>query len=227
MKENMLPIKLTEQKEITEENPLLVIGYDESVIKTLPKGTHVIDPSMSKTNEGYHKFSDKVFLTKDLSTFSLGRKFANIVSCNTLHLEKNLEGIMNQIHDHLEDEAFIYFPLSPPDPISKYLETEEVKPHLKPDIKQNTRTDVEEAALSAPFASVLIEEKKENISFFSEDDLASYIKGQLKNYTNYENEELEKKSKELSAQIYKIHDKDKVLSLSSPWIFLTLSNYED
>ncbi|MCH9620844.1 MAG: hypothetical protein S4CHLAM20_02480 [Chlamydiia bacterium] len=224
MNANNLPSKVFSQKELKEEDPVLVIGYNETLLQNLPPGTCIIDPSLSKTKAGFHNFPNKTFLTKDLKSFSLGKTFPTILSHNTLHLCKDLKEIMIQIQSHLTGEAIIYFPLKPISHIQTFLADEKWKPYNKGIYQIRDRVDIEEATLAAPFSNILIEEKIEHFSFFSENELLLYLKKELKTLTSLNNQELEETAKDLSSQIYKIHDKDQILSLPSSWILLTLSN---
>jgi hypothetical protein len=227
MSQNNLPTKVFLGQELKEDDPILVIGYNESLIQNLPSNACTIDPSISKIQTGYHKFQDKTFLTKDLKTFSLGKTYPTILSHNTLQLCKDLTAIMIQIEKHLSEEATLYFPLRPCPQIETFLQDEKWDGHKTETFQIRDRTDIEDAVLAAPFNNLLIKEKLEHTSFYSEHELQNYFKQQLSILTDLNEKALDDCSAELSSQIYENHDMDQVLTISTPWILVTLSNEED
>lgn len=224
MKENTLPSKIFVQKQTEEDPSTLVIGYNDTLLANLCPGTLVVESSMSKTKEGYHRFGENTFLTKDLHTFELGKTFRSILSHNTLHLEKDLPEIMVQIHKHLSCDATLYFPLKPAAQILAFTQDDKWLPFKSDTYIQRDRADVEDAVLSAPFEEILIEEKTEHLDFYSREELESYITKQLTLLTTLQDPALHEAATELTNSLYKDHDPDKVFTLSSPWILLSLSN---
>lgn len=228
MKNRYLPPSIFKQKSVNECKTTLVIGYNEGLIPTCQKGAVVIDPSLSKTHLGHNTLAETTFLTKDLSTFSLDKKFQSIVSFNTLHLHKDLHLIFRQIQKHLLEEATLYFPLAPDPRISTFLESKGYSCYTNEPLFQiRSRADVEDAALFTPFITTMIEEKTEHLPFYSKESLKAYIIEQLNLLTDLSDSKLDKAAKELVENIYMNHDEDLVLTVSTPWILLTLSNDPD
>lgn len=218
-----ITLKVFEDKELNEKDQILVIGYNETLIPVLPEGTVTIDSSISKIQHGSSQFIQHNFFAKDLTSFNLNKKFQKILSLNTLHLTDNLKSVLLCVQKHLIGEAIIYFPLSPNILIEEYLSQNDLIKEKETKIFQKrTREDVENQVLEVPFNSILIEEKKENITFYSKEDLSKYLSLELPKLITLKDDELRMYSKELTDLLYQ--DSDKVLTLSTPWILLTLSN---
>jgi hypothetical protein len=200
--------------------PILLIGLDQSLLPTLPKGSYIIDSSFSKIKNIEN--SNFLFETKHLPTFTLNKKFLNILSLNCLHLEENLEQILLRIYHHLINEAILYFPLAPNESIEKYLQDMGlIKQNCSAKFQYRTRTDVEIATLQVPFNSILIEEKNEISTFYSKEQLNLYLLEIIPTISTLEEQTLKQTAKDLTNKLYK--EEDKILTLSSPWILLTLS----
>jgi len=224
---HLLP-SVFKKKSENECKTTLVIGYNEGLILTCQKGAVVIDPSLSKTHLGHNTLGENTFLTKDLPTFSLDIKFQSIVSLNTLHLHEDLHLILRQIQKHLLEEATLYFPLAPDPRITSFLELKEWSAYTKEATFQiRSRADVEDAALFAPFITTMIEEKTEHLPFYSKQTLKAYLFEQLNLLTDLADSKLDQAVRELAELLYINHDEDQVLTVSTPWILLTLSNDPD
>ncbi|MCH9812039.1 hypothetical protein K0U07_04670 [bacterium] len=225
MTNNYLPSTVFEKKEWDEEQKILVVGCNEALIRSLPKGTTAIDSSISKVQRAAPHHGEKTFLTQDLTAFDLGKKFTQIYSVGTMQCEKNLPAIFVHLEKHLEEEALLYFPLAPDPRVAAFLEEEKWIEHTKDaPFQKRSRLDVENAALTAPFDSVLIEEKIEHTQFYSKQALQTEIIHQLSSLTTMQGEIKTTCAKELTEHLYEGHDPDKVFTLSTPWILLTLSN---
>ncbi len=225
MTNRYLPPSIFKEKDWQDRKETLVIGYNEGLIHTLSKSAVVLDPSLSKTHLGHNTLPESTFLTKDLSTFSLDKKFQTIVSLNTLHLHKDLHLILRQIQKHLLEEATLYFPLAPNPKITSFLELKEWSAYTKEATFQiRSRADVEDAALFAPFITTMIEEKTEHLPFYSKESLKTYLYEQLNLLTDLADSKLDQAVRELAELFYINHDEDQVLTVSTPWILLTLSN---
>jgi hypothetical protein len=212
-----------ESKKVNSTNNILVIGINRSLISNLPKGCFVIDSSLLKIKEIDN--TDHIFETKNLQTFNLHKKFANIISLNSLHLEKELEKIICCIFNHLEEEAILYFPLAPNSLIHNYLLVNNLIPKdFCPTFQYRTRQSIEDAVLKLPFSSILIEEKVENFHFSTKEELYLYLLDLLPKLCDLKEKILENTAKGLSKELYK--EEDKILTLSSPCILLTLSREE-
>lgn len=228
MKNRYLPPSIFKQKSVNECKTTLVIGYNEGLIHTCQKGAVIIDPSLSKTHLGHNTLAETTFLTKDLATFSLDKKFQSIVSFNTLHLQKDLHLILRQIQKHLLEEATLYFPLAPDPRITSFLELKEWSAYTKEATFQiRSRADVEDAALFAPFITTMIEEKTEHLPFYSKESLKAYLLEQLNLLTDLSDSKLDKAVRELVENFYMNRDEDLVLTVSNPWVLLTFSNDPD
>ena len=228
MTNRYLPPSIFIEKSLDKCKEILVIGYNEGLIHTLSKGAVVLDPSLSKTHLGHNTLPENTFLTKDLSTFFLDKKFQTIVSLNTLHLHKDLHLILRQIQKHLLEEATLYFPLAPDPRITTFLELKEWSSYTKEASFQiRSRADVEDAALFAPFITTMIEEKNEYLPFYSKESLGAYLYEQLDLLTDLTDYKLDKAIKELIELFYMNHDEDQVLTVATPWVLLTLSNDPD
>jgi hypothetical protein len=228
MTNNRLPSKFFFEKPKESDENTLIIGYNSELLASFSKGSMVIDPSLSKTHLGHSQFPENIFLTKDLATFTLDKKFTSIISVNTLHLSKNLPLILKQIEKHLVKQASLYFQLSPNPVILNFLNKEPWSCYRKDPLFQiRNRSDVEEAALFAPFLSVLIEEKIEYLYFYSKEVCSTYLYEQLNILTDLVDDKLLIAVKELVEIFYLDHDEDQVLTIAAPWIFLYLSNEKD
>lgn len=225
MANNYLPSTIFENKEFKEEQNFLVIGCNDSLVSSLPPGTITIDSSISKVKNAASRHVDKTFLTQDLTTFDLGKTFTNIFSVGTMQCEKNLPEIFIHLEKHLDEEALLYFPLSPAPSITTFLEQDKWIEHTKNStFQQRSRTEIEEAVLSAAFDSVLIEEKIENIPFYSKDALRAHLNHELTTHITLTGAEKNNCAEELTDYLFKDHNPDQVFTLKSPWILLTLSN---
>ncbi len=226
MTNSNLPSRILENQLLTKDSSILVIGYNEALLNFLPDEYTTIDPSISKIKMAPSKHPKGSFQTQNLETFSLNRTFSKILSMNTLHLAKNLDRILQQIEKHLEEEAILYFPLAPNPLIEKFLLEEKWEEGQKapPLFQKRSRTEVEDAVLAAPFESVMIEEVEEHQNFYSESMVIPYLIAQLSNLTNLTDDALHDCAAELKEVLYRGQNKDEVLTISSPWILLTLSN---
>ena len=228
MTNNYLPSTILEKKEFDEEEQILVVGCNEALIRSLPKGTTAIDSSISKIGRIAPHHGEKTFLTQDLTAFDLGKKFTKIYSVGTLQCEQNLPPIFVHLEKHLEEEALLYFPLSPDPRIASFLEGEEWVEHTKEaPFQKRSRVEVENAVLTAPFHSVLIEEKIEHSQFYSRQMLEKEINKELSLLTTLQGPAKIACAEKLAGELYEGHDQDKVFTLSAPWILLTLSNDKD
>lgn len=228
MIDKTLSTELFQNKDFSEHDKILVIGYNPSLVHCLPKGTVTIDSSISKITSACARHQEKTFQTRDLTNFSLEKKFTNIYSMGTLQFEKDLSSIFIHIHKHLIEEALLYFPLSTSPIIERFLEEERWLPSTeKIPFQKRNRFDIEEAALSAPFESILIEEKTENISFYSKESLKAYLLEELTFLTTLDGKEKTLCAEELTEYVYKDQNPDQVLTIKTPWILLTLSNDKD
>ena len=220
MKEISTFFKIAPDESNVFSSPILVIGLNESLVSKLPKGSYIIDSSFFKIKNIEN--SDHTFETKHLPTFNLNKKFLNILSLNSLHLEENLEGVLSRIHHHLTNEAIVYFPLAPNHLIEKYLQDNGlILQNFTPKFQYRTRSDVEIAALQVPFNSILIEEKTEISTFYSKEQLNLYLQEIIPTLTNLEEKTLKQTANALTNELYKYEDK--ILTLCAPWILLTLS----
>ena len=226
MSYNTRAIQLFQHQDVDDNKQLLIIGYEETLAKNLPKGSIFIDSSIQTIKYASSKFPDKSFMTKDLSTFSLQQKFHSILSLNKLHLVSNLKETFSSIEKHLLGDAYLYFPLSCDKRINSFLKEKTENNNLFKESKfnQKNRSDIEDAILQTPFDDIHIEEKTEYLSFYSITSLEEYLKKQLPLLCSLSNDELDNYAKDLSAFLYKNQDNDQVFTLSSPWILLSLSN---
>jgi hypothetical protein len=225
MNDKNLSIEIFQHKDFNEKDNILVIGYNTSLLRSLPKGTVTIDSSISKIRNAHSHHHDKTFQTQDLAAFTLEKTFTNIYSMGTLGLEKDLTNILIHIHKHLLEDALLYFPLSSSPLIDTFLEEEKWKVSTEnTPFQKRSRSDIEEAVLAAPFESILIEEKTENLSFYSKESLRTYLLQQLSVLTNLQGEQKVLCAEELTEKFYAGQNPDQVLTLKTPWILLTLSN---
>ena len=226
MMNSNMPTKILENQILTKDSSILVIGYNESLLSSLPDGSTTIDPSISKIKIAPSKHPKGSFQTQNLETFSLNKTFSKILSLNTLHLYPDLKKIFIQIEKHLKEEAILYFPLAPNPLIENFLGEDKWEEALNtpPLFQKRTRADVEDAVLAAPFESVMIEEIEEHQNFYGESSVIHYLQMQLSVLTNLRDMALYSCAKELKEVLYKGQSKDDVLTISSPWILLTLSN---
>ncbi len=226
MTSSYLPPKIFEEQSFTQDSSVLVIGINQALINHLPAGFITIDPSISKVKMAMATYPTGSFQTQNLATFTLDKSFSTILSLNTLHLTKDLDKIFLQIQKHLAGEATLYFPLSPNSSITHFLENTKWKQSDDSSslFQKRSRADIEDAVLSAPFKSVLIEEKQEHQHFYSRSQLLVALQGELSTLTNLTDAALVECANELLEVLYKSQSKDAVLTMSSPWILLTLSN---
>jgi hypothetical protein len=219
-------LQLFNSESINEERSLLVLGFEESLTKTLPKNSVIIEPNIATTKYACSKFQDKSFFTKDLTAFSLQKKFHNILSLNKLQFSKNLAETFLAIEKHLLEDAYIYFPLSCNKKIKDFLteKTDDEEPFKDAPFKWRTRTNIEDAVMQAPFESIHIEEKTEHIDFYSIDALEKHLEKELPLLYPSIGDNLKDYTKELALHLYGTQNKDEVFSLSTPWILLSLSN---
>ena len=186
-------IQLFQHKDVNENKQLLIIGYEEALAKNLPKGSVFIDSSIPTMKYASSKFPDKSFLVKDLTTFSLQKKFHSILSLNRLHLVSNLKETFSSIEKHLLEDAYLYFPLSCNKAIQTFLKekTENSNPFNESRFIQRNRSNVEDAILQIPFDTIHIEEKTEYLSFYSINSLEKYLSEQLPFLYSLKDKELE------------------------------------
>ncbi|MCH9617039.1 MAG: hypothetical protein SP4CHLAM5_00160 [Chlamydiia bacterium] len=225
MNDKALSTEIFQNKDFSEQDHILVVGYNSSLVHTLPKGTVTIDSSISKIRNAHSQHQDKTFQTHDLASFALEKNFTNIYSMGTLHLEKDLTNILIHIHKHLTEEALLYFPLSSTPLIETALAEDPWKESTQnAPFQKRTRADIEEAVLAAPFESILIEEMIENLAFYSKQSLKTHLLQQLTHLTTLQGPEKVLCAQELTEKIYEGQNPDQVCTLKTPWILLTLSN---